>query len=279
MSALADDIRALSRSITLPWGEEGDILSLDHVLDLSRRHGVSGRIVEIKALRLGIRPLRYLRNQQSLSPEDQARLLESAVAMVGLGGLGGTLLEVLLRAGAGIIRCADGDRFEESNLNRQTLSTPAGLGRSKTDMARERAEALNPSVDFEAENAYLTSRSLPDFLSGCRVAVDALGGLSHRLELQRAAAGAGIPMVTGALAGFSGYVGVVLPGDTGPADIMGRDNAAEESLGCPSPSVTCIAALMAAEIIRLSIGHPSPLAGKMLVADLQAMSFETVAIA
>jgi molybdopterin/thiamine biosynthesis adenylyltransferase len=234
--------------------------------------------VEIEALKQGVSPLRYLRNQQAISGSDQVRLLESRVGQVGLGGLGGTLLDQFLRAGVGTVRCADGDAFEESNLNRQALSSPDNLGQTKASAARDRAMAINPSVDLEPFETFLAPETLPEFLNGCDVAVDALGGLENRLHLQQAADEAGLPLVTGALAGWSGYVGVVMPGDTGPADIMGRDNGAEETLGCPAPSVAFFASLMAAETLKLITTGRSPLAGKMLVVDMQTMTFETVII-
>ena len=278
MTSLADDVRTLARKITLPWGDGGEVISLDNVQSLAQRHGVSGRIVEIEALTQTIRPLRYLRNQQALPVDDQIRLLRSTVAQVGLGGLGGTLLENHLRAGVGSIRCADGDTFEESNLNRQALSTPNTLGRNKAHAALARAASINPSVDMKAIDTFLTPETLPGFLDGSDVAVDALGGLENRLLLQRAAAEAGVPLVTGALAGWNGYVSVVMPGQTGPADIMGKDNAAEETLGCPAPAVSLFASLMASETIRLITTGISPLSGKMLIIDMQSLTFETVAI-
>lgn len=279
MPTLAEDVRILSRRAPLPWGGEGGTLSVGDVRDLSARHGMPGRMVEIEALRQSIRPLRYLRNGQALTDEDQIRLLESHVAQVGLGGLGGSLLELFLRAGVGSIRGADGDVFEESNFNRQVLCTPATLGKAKSLAASERAAALNPSVEMETVNDFLSLETLPEFLSGCDAAVDALGGLEDRLHLQHAAAKAGIPLVTGALAGLSGYVGVVMPGESGPADIMGTNNGAEETLGCPPQAVALIASLMAGETVRLLTTGTSPLAGKMLVVDMKTLAFETVAIA
>ena len=121
-------------------------------------------------------------------------------------------------------------------------------------------------------------RSLPDFLENCHVAIDALGGLKTRLALQKAAAKADVPLVTGALAGWTGYVSVVMPGQSGPADIMGQNNAAEETLGCPSPAVTLVASLMATETIRILSGFPSSIAGKILIIDLQSFTFETIVL-
>ena len=68
-------------------------------------------------------PERYWRNARFLSRTDQEKLLQAHVVIIGLGGLGGTVLEELLRLGIGTITGVDMDVFELSNLNRQLLAT------------------------------------------------------------------------------------------------------------------------------------------------------------
>ena len=276
--SLAEAIAARAVRSLLPMGREGDTITLAAVADIARSHNVPGCRVEAEALKQGIHPTRYLRNLETITATDQISLLESSIAQVGLGGLGGGLLEMFLRAGVGHIRTADGDVFEESNLNRQALSTPDTLGIPKAEAALTRARHINPSAEVCARNEFLTPQTLPEFLTGTQLAIDALGGLTTRLALQQAAARADIPLVTGALAGWTGYVSVVLPGQTGPADIMGRDNAAEEKLGCPAPAVTFMASLMAAEAVKLLSGKPSSLAGTMLVIDLDTLTFDKIGL-
>ena len=278
MSTLADDIQSYAENITLPWGDKGTVISLSNIQTLADTHSLSGYQVESQALKQEVVPLRYLRNMQTISLTDQIRLLESSVAQIGLGGLGGTILELFLRTGIGTIHCADDDLFEEANLNRQALSTPSNLGQPKTHVAMDRADKINPSVTLTAQHAFLTPATLPSFMAGYDVAVDALGGLESRLHMQHAAADVGIPLVTGALAGWTGYVSVVIPGQTGPADIMGQDNGTEETLGCPAPAVTFMASLMVTETIKLITDQHSPLTGKILVIDLHSLTFETVSI-
>jgi molybdopterin/thiamine biosynthesis adenylyltransferase len=270
-------IQDLARPRPLPWGGDGPVLDAPDVAALAEEFGLPGHEVEAVALDRDVTPARYLRNRRSIGRTDQIRLLRARVAQVGLGGLGGSLLEQFLRLGVGTLRAADGDAFEASNLNRQALATLKGLGRDKTDAARLRAAAVNPSISLETRTEYLTPEPLPDFLDGFDVAVDALGGLAMRGSLQQAAAGAGIPLVTGALAGWTGYVAVVLPGQIGPAELMGLDNGAEEQLGCPAPAVNLVASLMASETVNALTGAPT-LAGKMLVADLRSYTFETFSL-
>lgn len=278
MAGILDKIQAYAQSSLLPWGETGTIISNEAISMLAQQNTIPGHVVERQALAKSIYPLRYLRNMQSITIKGQQRLLESTVAQVGLGGLGGNLLEQFLRMGIGTIHAADGDHFEESNLNRQELSTLNTLNQSKAYAAIKRAEKVNPSVEFSATEKFLTVNSLPDFLAGADIVIDALGGLKTRLHLQQSAAKAEVPLITGALAGWTGYVSVVMPGEIGPADIMGVNNEAEGILGCPAPSVMLIASLMAAETIKiLTDTHPT-LQGKMLVVDLASSTFETVTL-
>lgn len=284
---LDERIRALTRDDTLADGRQCQVLPYFAVLDLARGLGRSKSAprstavarVELAALHLGIAPERYLRNLTTYSIAEQIRLLNSCVALVGLGGLGGHTLEILARTGVGHIHAADGDEFLPSNLNRQLLCTQHSISGYKAAAAAARVRKLNPAVDFEPVAAFLDEGLMERFLVGANLAVDALGGLRDRPALLRQAAKAGIPLVTAAVAGQAGYVATVLPGATGPSDIFGADSqAAENTLGTPAPAVVTAAALMSAEALNILAGRKPRLAGAMLVFDLEGMSFERVSL-
>jgi molybdopterin/thiamine biosynthesis adenylyltransferase len=284
---LNERIRALARTEIQADGRQCQVLPYFAVLDLARSLGrTKGSLrskavarVELAALEMGIAPERYLRNITAYSFAEQARLLRSRVAVVGLGGLGGHVLEILARAGVGHICAADGDEFLPSNLNRQLLCTGRSINGYKAAAAAARVKILNPAVDFEPVAAFLDEGLMERFLLGADLAVDALGGLKDRPTLVRQAAKAGIPLVTAAVAGQAGYVATVLPGATGPADLFGADSAAaENTLGTPAPAVAAAAALMGAEALNILCGREPRLAGAMLVFDLEGMSFERVSL-
>ena len=90
--------------------------------------------------------MRYSRNIPALSKAECATLQTKTVAVIGCGGLGGYLIEFLARIGVGTIRCIDGDMFEESNLNRQLLSSVSLLGAGKASTAASRIRSV--SVHF-----------------------------------------------------------------------------------------------------------------------------------
>ena len=98
---------------------------------LVERYGPDHKSVQLAALQHGVIPEVYARNQKRLSSEDQIKLLQSHVAVIGLGGLGGTVTEILARIGIGTLTLVDGDRFDDSNLNRQLLSSTEVLGKQK----------------------------------------------------------------------------------------------------------------------------------------------------
>lgn len=254
------------------------VVSHDVISRIALHFKAAGWQIEALALENGIYPRRYLRSMNGIGRSDQVGMLRGRVSQVGLGGLGGLMAETLARSGVGRIRAVDGDVFEESNLNRQALSGMNVLGRPKAEAAVERCRSINPSVELSAEAAFLDRAGFLKLLEDCDVAVDALGGLRDRPALQEAASERGVPLVTGALAGWTGYVGVVMPGQLGPGDIMGTDDSAEDSLGCPAPTVNLVSSIMAREVMRILTGKESPLAGRMLIIDMNSPTFETVSL-
>ena len=156
---------------------------------------------------------RYSCNRNSLTEQDQEKLAGSRVLIVGCGGLGGYVTELLARVGAGRLTVADGDVFTETNLNRQLFCTMETMGKYKAVAASERVSAVNPLVTCEAICEFLTEENADRLLAGHDIAVDALDNADSRALLLEAAARAGIPLVHGAIAGFQGRVSVIYPGD------------------------------------------------------------------
>lgn len=284
-TSLPQALAALARSTPeVPPGVRP--VSGETLAALAREHRLSLLDMERATLAAGLVPARYLRNMRTFDAGAQRRFLDSRVALAGLGGLGGHLLELLARAGVGRIEAADGDRFEESNLNRQLLCETQTLGWSKAEAARERAARVNPAVQFAARGEFLDLAGFRDLARGADLALDALGGVAPRLDLRRAAALEGVPLLTAAVAGTAGYVALVRPGDPAPTDFFPArpsEVPAEEALGTPAPTVALAASLAAAQALAF-LADPfrettgGPLAGRMLLFDLADASFETVAL-
>ena len=250
-----------------------------HVLirKISRELGLDLNCVERAVFSHGAVPERYARNLISFSAEEQRRLFFSKVAMVGIGGLGGHLLESLARAGVGHITACDGDSFEPSNLNRQRFAVENSLYSKKSEAAFETIREVNPAVFLDVRSDYIDD-DFESFIKGADLVADCLGGLEYRGKLKDAAAKLEIPMVTASVAGWAGIVSTVFPGDSSPADFFGTDNGLEEELGTPVPAITTAVGIQCGEILKILSGKESSLSGKALMFDLSKLYFETVSI-
>jgi molybdopterin/thiamine biosynthesis adenylyltransferase len=276
-------LRRCSVARRTPLGGDYASLPADAVADLSRRFQQPAREIEIAALQEGIVPERYCRNLQSFALEDQAALLNARVVVVGLGGLGGTVTEILARTGVGRLRLVDGDRFDDSNLNRQLLSSMSRRGQAKALAAAEHVAAINPSVTAQAIPSRLTADNARELVLDADVVVDCLDNLPTRFELETACRGSGCPLVSAAIAGHSGHITTVLPGDPGLARIFGppgaqRPPGAEKQLGNLAATVNIVAALECSQVVKLILKHPGILRNRLLVVDLTDYTFDTVSL-
>jgi molybdopterin/thiamine biosynthesis adenylyltransferase len=239
---------------------------------IGKQTGLSLKHVESAALTAGILPERYSRNQKFLSSADQHRLLQSHVAIIGLGGLGGAVTEILARLGIGGLTLVDGDVFDESNLNRQLLSSPARLGEKKALAAASRVSEINPAVEIRAIGDFFSADNSEIILAGADLAVDCLDSIPTRFLLERACRSAGIPMVSAAIAGASGQATAVFPSDLGLQQIYGvpdkaRQKGVEASLGTLPFAAVYMAAVECAEVAAILLGRPAELRNRLFLAD------------
>ena len=217
---------------------------------------------------------RYTRNLGALTEQECAALRTKTVFVAGCGGLGGYLVEMLLRLGVGTIRAADGDAFEASNLNRQLLSSPQALGQPKAEAAAMRAALVNPDVRFEAIPEYVTEENAARLIRGCDAVIDALDNISARRILARACAEEGLPLVHGAICAWSAQAAVVMPGEN-LIDKIYPEGAKLNSKASLSFTPPFCAAMQVALCTRLLTGRPLE-TGRLYMADLLDMELESL---
>jgi molybdopterin-synthase adenylyltransferase len=256
-------------------------ISVKQITNLSKAFGASGREIEIVALEHGAVPERYVRNMKTFSPQDQVALLKAQVGVVGLGGLGGAVVEILARLGIGTLNVIDGDTFEESNLNRQFLSTPKLIAKNKANTAARRIKEINPSIAVNQCSEFLNEKNGVDLLNRSDVIVDCLDNVKTRFVLERLCRQIGSPLVSAAVAGSTGHVTTIYPNDQGLTLIYGDPDkipsqGAEASLGTVPYSATFLAALECAEVVKIIQRKGSLLRNKLLVADLDDGIFDVI---
>lgn len=221
---------------------------------------------------------RYSRNMEMLSPEENHSLKNFKVCVIGCGGLGGYIIEMLARLGIGYLTVVDGDVFDETNLNRQILSDMNTLGKEKAKIAKERVKVVNPLIKVKTICTRLVEENAEDILKGHDVVVDALDNIPSRIILQNKAEELKIPLVHGAIAGWYGQVTTILPGDRTFDKLYSNDNTKgiEEKLGNPSFTPALVASIEVSEVLKLLIKRGDLLRKKILLINTLNQEYSIV---
>lgn len=220
---------------------------------------------------------RYERNFPALTESECLLLRQKRVLVVGCGGLGGHIIDQLCRIGIGSLKIVDGDVFEESNLNRQLLSSVQLLGQSKAQAAAEHIARVNPSVQVEAVAEYMTRDNVHALIAGCDAVIDALDNVDSRRTLAAACEKAGIALVYGAISGWVAQAAVSLPGDgliekLYPEDVVLRD----KSVLSFTPALC--ASMQTALCVKYLAGRPVN-TGMVYYFDLLNQEYESIPLA
>ncbi len=225
---------------------------------------------------------RHLRLPQ-VGLEGQRKLEAARVLLVGAGGLGSPVAYYLAAAGVGMLRIADDDVVDRSNLQRQILHTEAGIGTPKVASAAIALSALNPRMTIEAMRERVSSANVERLLDGVDVVIDGADNFPARYLLNDACVKLGKPLVYGAVHRFEGQASVF---DAGrhrgiapcyrclfpePPSPENAPNCAEAGVLGVLPGV--IGLIQATEAIKLILGIGMPLTGRLLQFDALSMRF------
>lgn len=271
--------RSMNERATLQKGKR--IINLKDCDVLARQYNISLKEIEVLALKEAIIPARYERNTGTIGIEGQLKLLNSRIAVIGCGGLGGVIIEILARAGAGELVLADGDVFSDSNLNRQLLSETGNTGYAKVEIASERIRRINPAIKVYPFKTFFNEETGPEILHGVQYVADALDNNPSRKILYHLCGELDIPVVHGAIGGFMGQVGVYMPGELTHLDFFGEgisEKGAEEIAGVPSFAPYLIGSMEAGEIIKLVTGAGEILREKLWIIDPSQLMSEFLSL-
>ncbi|MCK4785977.1 MAG: HesA/MoeB/ThiF family protein [Desulfobacteraceae bacterium] len=269
-------IQVRSRKVIDPAGRVAQILKDNNALKIANTCHCTVHEVYTEALRLGINPYRYIRNREIISIQEQLKLAESRVAVIGAGGLGGQAIMLLSRVGLGHLVVIDFDIFDETNQNRQALCSKKSLRKSKSKVAVDVVHSINPRVDITSYQVRLKSSNAPEVLFGSDVVVDALDNIHDRFTLEKITKKLGIPLVHGALADFEGWMMTIFPDDSGLKRLYKGEEAKKSNAKAPEailvvpaliPSI--IGTLQAMEVLKIILKRGKIFRNIMAHVDLE----------
>ena len=220
--------------------------------------------------------LRYSRHilLDEIGIEGQQRIRQAHALVVGAGGLGAPAAMYLAAAGMGQITVVDPDVVDLTNLQRQIIHSTTSVGQAKVASAAITLRALNPGTLVNAVKAHADAAWLDSALPGVDVVLDCCDNFATRQTVNRACVRAGVPLVSGAAIRFDGQIAVydsrkpsapcyacAFPADAEPPPTQCA------TMGVFSPLVGIIGSMQAAEALKLVLGLPGTLAGRMLLLD------------
>ena len=144
----------------------------------------------------------FQRTKLLFGEEAMGKLKRSRVAVFGIGGVGGYVVEALARSGIGALDLIDSDTVDITNLNRQIIATQSTVGRPKVEVAKERVLDINPDCTVRTHRTFFLPETKDGFdFSSYDYVVDAIDTVSGKVELIKCAKEAGVPVISAMGAG------------------------------------------------------------------------------
>ena len=146
--------------------------------------------------------MQFSRTTLLLGEEGVEKLKNARVAVFGVGGVGGYVVEALARSGVGALDLIDKDIVSLSNINRQIIALHSTVGRLKTEVAAERAKDINPDICVRVHNLFYLPETAEQFdFSKYDYVVDAIDTVSGKIALIEQAKRANVPVISSMGAG------------------------------------------------------------------------------
>lgn len=125
------------------------------------------------------------RQVEIINKQEQDKIRNMPVCVVGCGGLGGTIIEQLVRTGFENITIIDGDVFDLTNLNRQIRSNLESIGDSKSGVTKQAMLKINPNLNIVAYDVIIDEDNLGDLIADSKIVIDAVDNVLTRVIISR----------------------------------------------------------------------------------------------
>ena len=144
----------------------------------------------------------FSRTQLVYGEEVMKKLASSRVAVFGIGGVGGYVVEALVRSGIGALDLIDDDKVCLTNINRQIIATRKTIGKYKVDVAEERVHDINPDCDVKTYKTFFLPETKDEFdFTQYDYVVDAIDTVTGKLGIIECCRDANVPVISSMGAG------------------------------------------------------------------------------
>jgi molybdopterin/thiamine biosynthesis adenylyltransferase len=203
-----------------------------------------------------------------MNDSELKKFVYTKVLVIGVGGLGGYIASSLARIGVSSITIVDYDCFDDSNLNRQMFSTLKTLKKPKVDVVKRGLLDINPNLKIRTIHAKLDKTFDLTNFENIDIVFDAVDNIESKILLEKYCNQFNIPLIHGAIAGWYGQLGIIMPGSNILNDLY-NDNkhGIESELMSPTFTPGVIGNMMISEFVKFIL-EKEALVNKILYVDL-----------
>ncbi len=221
---------------------------------------------------------------KNIGGEGQKKLGKAKVLLVGLGGIGSTVLQHLAATGIGKIGLVDQDTVSLSNLQRQTIYTYGDIGRKKVSVASNFIKNLNKNVDVTEYDLFLKTNNSKKIIGEYDVVLDGTDNIEARVLINQYCLMQQKPLIFGGVSGWEGLISLfIYKGSACFKCVFKSSEERPDFLDCSSEGVlgvttSLVGTLMVAETIKLICGAGQLLTNKLLICDALSGATEVINI-
>ena len=213
----------------------------------------------------------------------QKKILNSKVLIVGVGGLGCPVVDLLARAGVGVIGTIDYDKVSLSNIHRQTLYTTKDVGKYKVEILKKKLNLINKEIKVNIYNQKANEKNLIKIINKYDVIVDGSDNFKTKFLLNKFSIKFKKKLIVGAISKFDGHVFTFDFGSkkTPCLKCFYQSEPSDEILNCESEGIlgstaNIIGSIQANEVLKAILSIGKNLQSNILILDLLNLNFRKV---
>lgn len=217
---------------------------------------------------------------KEIFPAGQKKIESASVVVIGMGGTGSSIAEMMVRMGVKNIKIVDDDIIEDSNLNRQAMYKESDIGLKKVDVAKAELLKINENANVDAVDQRLTLLNAESLFENSTLIMDGTDNYNARGVINSISYKLKIPWIFTAVEGTFGYVKAIIPGKTSCLSCFGYPDSGE-GVSCtiqgvlPS-AVRAVSSIAVTSALKIMLGEETP--GDLIYIDVWAPRMETMPI-
>lgn len=213
-------------------------------------------------------PQTFQANFGVLNEKDFQKLTNIHVLVIGVGGIGGNLVNGLIRLGVQHVTLVDFDTFDATNLNRQLFSHMETINYPKCTIIQQELLKINPNLLIRSFSSRIQEIGEEEFYDVDYI-MDAVDDIPTKLYIEDLATELDIPVLHGSCAGWYAQVGWIMPGKNVLHKLyQNQEKGIEQELMNPPFAPSATASYMVSEFLKMIQQSPNTVINELLLIDL-----------